>query len=112
MIAVNEQKETVPTILGADSMRSHDFLELMMDAWNSEFNAGRLAAASNAHEWPVKITVTYEDFAQNKFEATSELVIFPIQKAIADQGGIWPSKQNLKTVEVRNLKFKLVGGQS
>ncbi|SRR6266481_95307 len=106
-LAVNDQKQTLPTIVGIGAMQEHDILSLMVDEWNSAFSGAGLAAL-DVHEWPAKITITYEDFASNKFEVALDLVVFPIDKTLADKhGNDWP-KHEYKTVEVRNIKFTAV----
>lgn len=108
-IAVNEEKRTVPTIPGRGIMQQHDILSLMVKEWDEVSKARQSGATPD--EWATKVTITYADFKENRFEATADLVVFPIQRLTRNRNATeWP-KREYKTVEVRNIKFRWVNAK-
>lgn len=86
-------------------MQQHDILNLMVGEWDA---ISPRQSDEIPDEWVTKLTVTYTDFRDNKYEAMLELVVFPIQRILRNRHATdWP-KREYKTVEVRNIKFRHV----
>jgi hypothetical protein len=109
VIAVGEGNSTLPTAVGLGVLQEHDILHLMVSEWDQAFRAVTLGGL-DVGEWPKRLTITYQDFTGKQFEATADLIVFPIANTLRDKHG--DSKHEHKTVEVRNIKFKAVGEQS
>jgi hypothetical protein len=106
-LPINSEKSTIAFIDNSGVMQQHDILSLMVHEWDAAFSGGGLASLE-VDEWPKELKITYEDFTGKKFEATLDLVVFPIQKTLADKHrSDWPNRE-YKVVEVRNIKFKPV----
>lgn len=108
IIPVNEARTVTPNIPGRGIMQNHDILNLMVNEWDKAFSEGGLLSKSETDEWVAPITVTYTDFNEKPFEATMDLVVFPIRRTLAKKhASEWPKRER-KTVEVRNIKFRPV----
>ncbi|MFL6313757.1 MAG: hypothetical protein ACJ71W_16795 [Terriglobales bacterium] len=109
LLAVGETKTVVPLIPGIGISGGHDILNQMEKEWESAWEQRKLAQQERIEEWKTEITVTYEDFNARRFEATLELVIFPVLRTLRNKHALELPQRNYKTVEVRKIKFKEVG---
>jgi hypothetical protein len=105
-IAVNKTKTTIPTIPGIGIAGGHDILNLMEKEWGEAWEQRRLASQPRVDEWKTGITVTYEDFAEKRFEMTCDLVVFPLNRELRNRQALTRLGEHYKTVEVRNIKFR------
>jgi len=106
-LAVNKTKTTIPTIPGMGISGGHDILSQMEKDWERALLRPGGKEDENG-EWAEPITVTYEDFSGRKFEATMELVVFPMQRLHRNRNSLQNPRRQYKTVEVRNTKFKAI----
>lgn len=107
IIHINESRTTMPTIPGGIGPL-HDILRLMEREWDHAFRISGMAGKERVEEWETKLTITYEDFERKRFEATADLICFPIDRNLRDKHAIEQQTRQYKTVEVRNIKFRQV----
>ncbi|HKW76572.1 MAG TPA: hypothetical protein VJN64_13670, partial [Terriglobales bacterium] len=105
-IPKGEERSTIPNIPGRGIMQQHDVLSLMVREWDAAFANAELADKDRIEEWSKEIVITYEDYAGKRFEATMELVVFPIERTMRDRNAFGNPHQQYKTVEVRKIKFR------
>jgi hypothetical protein len=106
-LAVNKTKTTIPTIPGIGIAGGHDILSEMEKDWARVLLRPGGKEDENG-EWAEPITVTYEDFSGRQFEATMELVVFPMQRLHRNKNALQNPRREYKTVEVRNIKFRAI----
>jgi hypothetical protein len=106
-LAVNKTKTTIPTIPGIGVEGGHDILNQMEKDWERALLRPGGKEDENG-EWVEQITATYEDFAGKKFEATMDLVVFPMQRLHRNRNALQNPRREYKTVEVRNTKFRQI----
>jgi hypothetical protein len=78
----------------------------MEKEWGEAWEQRRLASQPRVDEWKTGITVTYEDFAEKRFEMTCDLVVFPLNRELRNRQALTRLGEHYKTVEVRNIKFR------
>lgn len=108
VLAVNETKTTIPTIPGRGIMQQHDILNLMVKEWEEAWEQRRLATQEEIDEWKTQIIITYQDFAERRFEATADLFVFPLKRTLRDKHVLESPPPEYKTAEVRNIKFRQI----
>jgi hypothetical protein len=107
ILAVKQTKTTIPTIPGIGIAGGHDILNQMEKEWDRALLRSG-GPEQETGEWTTQITATYEDFARKKFEATMELVVFPMQRLQRNKDALQNPRREYKTVEVRNIKFRAI----
>jgi hypothetical protein len=89
-------------------MLHHDIIHWMLKEWDSAFRGSALSQQRDIGEWSKQVTVRYEDFNEQIFEATMEFVLFTVRHTLKEShGNDWP-KTDDKTWEIRNVKFRKV----
>lgn len=106
-LAINESKSVTLQIEDTGVLQQFNVLFLIFEEWKA---ANHPVASPN--EYAVPLVVSYEDFAQHKFEATAELVLYPLhymnhKTHTAAKAPGWMTQQ-FKIAEIRNIQFRKI----